>query len=147
MVDQVAAMIAAVIVSVGLMMLFAAAIRRFVSNHPTVKMLALSFLMIVGVALVAQGFGHKVPKGYIYFAMAFAVLVEMLNIRTRTKRVAPVHLREAYRREQSDRILPQPRTNLAHSVGNPDRSIACSSRREQSRERKSVQNIAGASPS
>jgi predicted tellurium resistance membrane protein TerC len=65
-------------------------------------MLALSFLMVVGVALVAQGFGHKVPKGYIYFAMAFAVLVEMLNIRTRRKRIEPVHLRDACSREQSD---------------------------------------------
>jgi len=102
MVDQVAVMIAAVVVSVGLMMLFAAAIGRFVSNHPTVKMLALSFLMVVGVALVAEGFGHKVPKGYIYFAMAFSVVVEMLNIRMRKKRVAPVHLREAYSREPSD---------------------------------------------
>ena len=101
MVDQVAVMIAAVVVSVGLMMLFAAAIGRFVSNHPTVKMLALSFLMVVGVALVAEGFGHKVPKGYIYFAMAFSVVVEMLNIRMRKKRVAPVHLREAYSREPS----------------------------------------------
>jgi predicted tellurium resistance membrane protein TerC len=65
-------------------------------------MLALSFLMVVGVALVAEGFGHKVPKGYIYFAMAFSVMVEMLNIRMRKKRVAPVHLREAYSRESSD---------------------------------------------
>jgi len=102
MVDQVAVMIAAVVVSVGLMMLFAAGIGRFVSDHPTVKMLALSFLMVVGVALVAEGFGHKVPKGYIYFAMAFSVVVEMLNIRMRKKRVAPVHLREAYSREPSD---------------------------------------------
>jgi predicted tellurium resistance membrane protein TerC len=102
MVDQVAVMIAAVIVSVELMMLFAAGIGRFVSNHPTVKMLALSFLMVVGVALVADGFGHKVPKGCIYFAMAFSVVVEMLNIRMRRKGAAPVHLREAYSREPSD---------------------------------------------
>lgn len=102
MVDEVAVMIAAVVVSVGLMMLFAAGIGRFVSNHPTVKMLALSFLMVVGVALVAEGFGHKVPKGYIYFAMAFSVVVEMLNIRMRKKRGAPVHLREPYSRELSD---------------------------------------------
>jgi predicted tellurium resistance membrane protein TerC len=102
MVDQLPVMIAAVIVSVGLMMLFAAGIGRFVSNHPTVKMLALSFLMVVGVALVAEGFGHKVPKGYIYFAMAFAVVVEMLNIRMRRKRIEPVHLREPYAREPSE---------------------------------------------
>ena len=96
MVDNVAVMIAAVVVSVGLMMVFAASIARFVSDHPTIKMLALSFLMVVGVALIAEGFGHKVPKGYIYFAMAFSVAVEMLNIRMRKKRTPPVHLREAY---------------------------------------------------
>lgn len=96
MVDNVAVMIAAVVVSVGLMMVFAASIGRFVSDHPTIKMLALSFLMVVGVALIAEGFGHKVPKGYIYFAMAFSVAVEMLNIRMRKKRIPPVHLREAY---------------------------------------------------
>ena len=99
MVDQVAVMIAAVVASVGLMMLFAASIGRFVSDHPTIKMLALSFLMVVGVALVAEGFDHAVPKGYIYFAMAFSVLVEVLNIRMRKKRVAPVQLREAYSRK------------------------------------------------
>jgi predicted tellurium resistance membrane protein TerC len=96
MVDNVAVMIAAVVASVGLMMVFAAGIGRFVSNHPTIKMLALSFLMVVGVALVAEGFGHKVPKGYIYFAMAFSVIVETLNIRMRKKRTDPVRLHEAY---------------------------------------------------
>lgn len=102
MVDQVAVMIAAVVASVGLMMLFAASIGRFVSDHPTIKMLALSFLMVVGVALVAEGFDHAVPKGYTYFAMAFSVLVEVLNIRMRKKRVAPVQLREAYSRKTSE---------------------------------------------
>ena len=68
MVDDVRVMIAAVIVSVGLMMLFAGPIGRFVSDHPTIKMLALSFLVVVGVVLVAEGFGHHVPKGYVYFA-------------------------------------------------------------------------------
>ncbi|MBL8396389.1 MAG: TerC family protein [Candidatus Accumulibacter sp.] len=98
MVDQVAVMIAAVIASVGLMMTFASAIGRFVSAHPTIKMLALSFLMVVGVALVAEGCGHKVPKGYIYFAMAFSVMVEILNIRARKKQGAPVHLHQPYTR-------------------------------------------------
>ncbi|MFM2068701.1 MAG: hypothetical protein RLZZ584_3610, partial [Pseudomonadota bacterium] len=79
MVDELPVMIAAVIISVALMMLFAGAIGRFVSNHPTIKMLALSFLVVVGVVLIAEGFGHHVPKGYIYFAMAFSVTVEMLN--------------------------------------------------------------------
>jgi predicted tellurium resistance membrane protein TerC len=85
MVDKVSVMIAAVIASVALMMLFARAIGEFVSSHPTIKMLALSFLLVVGVMLMAEGFDHKVPKGYIYFAMAFSVAVEMLNIRMRKK--------------------------------------------------------------
>jgi predicted tellurium resistance membrane protein TerC len=85
MVDELAVMIAAVIISVAMMMLFAGAIGRFVSNHPTIKMLALSFLVVVGVVLIAEGFGHHVPKGYIYFAMAFSVTVEMLNIRMRSR--------------------------------------------------------------
>ncbi|MBU3695499.1 TerC family protein [Dechloromonas sp.] len=98
MVSQVGVMIAAVVASVGLMMLFARAIGEFVSNHPTIKMLALSFLVVVGVVLLADGFGHHVPKGYIYFAMAFSVAVEMLNIRLR-KATKPVDLREPYVRE------------------------------------------------
>jgi predicted tellurium resistance membrane protein TerC len=85
MVDQVEIMIAAVICSVALMMLFARAIGDFVSEHPTIKMLALSFLVVVGVVLIAEGFEHHIPKGYIYFAMAFSVCVEMLNIRLRKK--------------------------------------------------------------
>lgn len=85
MVDDVRVMIAAVIASVALMMVFAGAIGRFVSDHPTIKMLALSFLVVVGVVLIAEGFDHHVPKGYIYFAMAFSVAVEMLNIRLRRR--------------------------------------------------------------
>jgi predicted tellurium resistance membrane protein TerC len=99
MVSQVEVMIAAVVASVGLMMVFAASIGRFVSNHPTIKMLALSFLVVVGVVLIADGFGHHVPKGYIYFAMAFSVCVEMLNIRLRKKAAKPVELHEPYVRE------------------------------------------------
>ncbi|HEX6396926.1 MAG TPA: TerC family protein [Steroidobacteraceae bacterium] len=100
MVDEVSVMIAAVVVSVGLMMLFARGIGNFVSSHPSIKMLALSFLLVVGVMLIAEGFDHKVPKGYIYFAMAFSVAVEMLNIRMRKKKaaVAPVDLHEPYKR-------------------------------------------------
>ena len=101
MVREVGVMIAAVVASVGLMMLFASAIGRFVSDHPTIKMLALSFLVVVGVVLIVDGFGHHVPKGYIYFAMAFSVCVEMLNIRMRKKVVRPVELREPYVREFS----------------------------------------------
>lgn len=95
MVDEVAIMIAAVISSVGLMMVFASAIGRFVSNHPSIKMLALTFLVVVGVVLVAEGFGHHIPKGYIYFAMAFSVIVELLNIRFRKRSKQVVHLHTA----------------------------------------------------
>ena len=102
MVREVAVMIAAVVASVGLMMLFAEAIGRFVSCHPTIKRLALSFLVVIGVVLIADGFGHHVPKGYIYFAMAFSVCVEMLNIRMRKKVLKPVELREPYTREKAD---------------------------------------------
>ena len=85
MVDQVEVMIAAVMTSVGLMMVFARGIGEFVSNHPTIKMLALSFLVVVGIVLIAEGFAHHIPKGYIYFAMEFSVCGEMLNIRLRKK--------------------------------------------------------------
>ena len=98
MVNEIAVMIAAVVASVGLMMLFAGTIGRFVSSHPTIKMLALSFLFVIGVALIAEAFDH-VPKGYIYFAMAFSVAVEMLNIRLRRRAAQPVRLRERMRRE------------------------------------------------
>jgi predicted tellurium resistance membrane protein TerC len=83
MVDRIEVMIAAVVASVALMMVFAGAIGRFVNQHPTIKMLALSFLVVVGIVLIADGFDQHVPRGYIYFAMAFSVMVEMLNIRMR----------------------------------------------------------------
>jgi predicted tellurium resistance membrane protein TerC len=92
MVDDVRVMIAAVVASVGLMMLFATPIGQFVSNHPTIKMLALAFLVVVGVVLVAEGFDHHVPKGYVYFAMAFSLGVETLNIKLRKKSKVPVQL-------------------------------------------------------
>jgi predicted tellurium resistance membrane protein TerC len=92
MVDNLVVMVAAVVASVALMMLFAAPIGRFVSDHPTIKMLALAFLVVVGVVLVAEGFDHHVPKGYVYFAMAFSLAVEMLNIRLRKRSKQPVHL-------------------------------------------------------
>jgi predicted tellurium resistance membrane protein TerC len=93
MVDDVRVMIAAVVASVALMMVFAGAIGRFVSAHPSIKMLALSFLVVVGVVLIAEGVDHHVPKGYIYFAMAFSLGVEMLNIRFRKRSANPVHLK------------------------------------------------------
>jgi predicted tellurium resistance membrane protein TerC len=96
MVDRVEVMIAAVIASVGMMLLFAPAIGKLVSDHPTLKMLALSFLLVVGVVLIADGVETHVPKGYIYFAMAFSVMVEVLNIRLRKRSGEPVNLREPY---------------------------------------------------
>ena len=92
MVDDVRIMIAAVIASVALMMLFARPIGEFVSAHPSIKMLALSFLVVVGVVLIAEGFDNHVPKGYVYFAMAFSLGVEMLNIRMRKGRARTVTL-------------------------------------------------------
>ena len=96
MVDRIEIMIAAVIASVLLMMAYAGAIGRFVSTHPTVKMLALAFLFVIGVVLIADGFDHHVPKGYVYFAMAFSVCVEMLNLRLRKRAGRPVELRDRY---------------------------------------------------
>jgi len=98
MVKQLPVMIAAVITSVALMMAFAGAIGRFISAHPTIKMLALAFLVVVGVVLIAAGFDHDVPKGYVYFAMAFSVLVELLNIRMRKRAARPVQLHQRYAR-------------------------------------------------
>ncbi len=95
-VDQIEVMVAAVVASVLLMMVFAGAIGRFVSARPTIKMLALAFLLVIGVMLIAAGFDHEVPKGYIYFAMAFSLSVEMLNIKLRKRTTAPVDLRDAY---------------------------------------------------
>src|SRR6267142_100302 len=100
MVDRFAVMVAAVVASVALMMAFAGGVGRFVSAHPTVKMLALAFLFVIGVVLIADGFDHHIPKGYVYFAMAFSVCVESLNIRMRKKRASsPVQLREPYTRD------------------------------------------------
>ncbi len=101
-VDELAVMVAAVIASVVLMMVFAGAIGRFVSAHPTIKMLALAFLFVIGVVLVADGFKYHVPKGFVYFAMAFSLGVEMLNIRLRKRKTAPVDLRERYAAEKED---------------------------------------------
>ena len=98
MVQQLAVMVTAVVVAVGFMMLFADAVSGFVDRHPTVKMLALSFLLLIGVMLIADGFGHHVPKGYVYFAMAFSVFVEMLNLRAR-RHGPPVKLRQPYTAE------------------------------------------------
>jgi predicted tellurium resistance membrane protein TerC len=96
MVDELAVMIAAVVIAVGLMMVAAEPISTFVERHPTVKMLALSFLLLIGLSLMLEGFDQHIPKGYIYFAMGFSVFVEMINLRVRGKKVAspPVTLRK-----------------------------------------------------
>jgi predicted tellurium resistance membrane protein TerC len=98
MTDRLGVMIAAVIVAVVGMMAFAGPISRFVECHPTVKMLALSFLLLIGVTLIAEGLDRHIPKGYIYFAMAFSVFVEMLNLKLRRPRTSPVKLHEPYAR-------------------------------------------------
>lgn len=91
MVDELSIMVVAIVIAVGVMLVAAGAIGAFVDRHPTIKMLALSFLILVGVALIGEGWGFHIPKGYIYFAMAFSVAVEMLNLRLRAKR-KPVEL-------------------------------------------------------
>jgi len=96
MAQQIWVMIAAVVISVVFMMWWSRAIGDFVERHPTVKMLALSFLILIGVNLVADGLGQHIPKGYTYFAMAFSVMVEMVNLKLRARAEKPVHLREAY---------------------------------------------------
>jgi predicted tellurium resistance membrane protein TerC len=96
MVDEIGVMVAAVIVAVGFMMVFSRPISRFVSQHPTVKMLALSFLLMIGIALIAEGLDQHIPKGYIYFAMAFSIGVELLNLRVRRTQAKVVKLRRQY---------------------------------------------------
>ena len=95
MVDELWVMVTAVIVAVGIMMWSAEPISAFVHRHPTVKMLALSFLLLIGLSLLAEGFDHHIPKGYIYFAMGFSVFVESINLRLRRKS-NPVQLHEPY---------------------------------------------------
>ena len=91
MANQLAVMVAAVVIAVGFMMLFSGKISSFVEKHPTIKMLALSFLLLIGVALIGDGFDMHIPKGYIYFAMAFSVLVEMLNLKLRQGTPVKLH--------------------------------------------------------
>jgi predicted tellurium resistance membrane protein TerC len=108
MVDELPVMIAAVIIAVGIMLLAAGAISNFVNHHPTVKMLALAFLLMIGTSLVAEGLHFHIPKGYIYFAMAFSVFVEMLNLAVRRKAAVPepVHLRPTYVKEDEPTLQP-----------------------------------------
>ncbi|NJN05289.1 MAG: TerC family protein [Rhodobacteraceae bacterium] len=96
MADDLIVMVLAVIIAVGIMLVSAASVSAFVNRHPTVKVLALSFLLLIGVSLIAEGFGHHIPKGYIYFAMAFSVFVEMINLRVAAKKTPPVKLHQPY---------------------------------------------------
>lgn len=95
MADQISIMVAAVILAVGVMMLSAGPISSFINRHPTIKVLALSFLLLIGVSLVGEGLGMHIPKGYIYFAIGFSVFVEVINLRVR-RVAAPIHLHEPY---------------------------------------------------
>jgi predicted tellurium resistance membrane protein TerC len=95
MADDIAVMVLAVVIAVGVMLMSSSAIGEFVDRHPTVKMLALSFLLLIGVSLIAEGFDQHIPKGYIYFAMGFSVFVEAINLRVRT-RSRPVQLHRPY---------------------------------------------------
>ena len=111
MAEQLWVMITAVVISIGVMLLSAGAISDFVNRHPTVKMLALSFLLLIGMSLVAEGLDFHIPKGYIYFAMGFSVFVEVLNLRLRGGKKdggEPVHLRDPYRVTDSKEAGPTP---------------------------------------
>ena len=97
MANHLGVMVVAVVIALVIMLIFAGAISDFVHRHPTLKMLALSFLILIGVTLVGEALGQHIPKGYIYFSMAFAFLVEMLNLKLRAKATKPVDLHQPYR--------------------------------------------------
>jgi predicted tellurium resistance membrane protein TerC len=127
MVDELAIMIIAVIVAAGVMIFLAKPLGDFVEHHPTIKMLALSFLLMIGFTLIVEGLHQHIPKGYVYFAMGFSVFVEILNLQIRQKEVRPVNLREAYKAEK------QPRLELAANGalptgGAPDKSRTVASK-------------------
>ena len=107
MADDLWVMITAVVVAVGVMLVSSGVISDFVNRHPTVKILALSFLLLIGTSLVAEGLEFHIPKGYIYFAMAFSVFVELINLRVRGQ-AEPVHLRDPYRVTEPEAAGPTP---------------------------------------
>ncbi len=98
--EQLWVMVVAIVVAVGIMLISSGAIAGFVNRHPTVKMLALAFLLLIGTSLVAEGWGVHIPRGYLYFAMAFSVFVEFLNLRVRARHNKPVELRPTYLKDQ-----------------------------------------------
>ena len=104
MVDEIAIMIIAVILAVIVMMIFANPVSGFVQRHPTIKMLALSFLLLIGVNLIAEGLGFHIPRGYTYFAMAFSLFVEMLNLKMRSRKTAPRMVESRRLRKAINRI-------------------------------------------
>ena len=111
--DHLWVMITAIVIAIGVMMFSAESIGNFVETHPTVKMLALAFLVLVGVALLAEGTGHEIPKGYLYFSMAFSLMVEMLNLRLR-RTTSPVHLHQIYEEiDQEDDTIKNNRPHQA----------------------------------
>ena len=108
MARHIQVMVVAMVVAVGVMLVFAGPIGRFVEDHPTVKMLALSFLILIGVMLVAESLDQHIPRGYVYFAMAFSLGVEMLNLRLRRRAEKPVHLHHKYEGdEQAKRTVKE----------------------------------------
>ncbi|CAN5781886.1 TerC family protein [soil metagenome] len=108
MADHIEVMVAAIVIAVGVMMFSAKAIGEFVERHPSLKILALAFLLLIGTALIAEGVEVAIPKGYIYFAMGFSVFVEALNLRTRSGKRKPVNLRDAYLKERPEGSPPGP---------------------------------------
>ena len=108
MVDEIPVMIAAVVIAVLVMLVSSGYIIRVLDQHPTLKILALSFLLLIGVTLVAEGLGQHIDKAYIYFAMAFAVLVEVLNIRATRRRSKPVQLHDPYHEKDPEPPAPAP---------------------------------------
>jgi predicted tellurium resistance membrane protein TerC len=106
MAPSIVVMMLAMVIAVGVMLIFAKPIGDFVEKHPTMKILALSFLLLIGVVLIADGLGQHISKGYIYFAMAFALLVEMINMRVRRKQQKPVKLHNQYSGDDTPRELP-----------------------------------------
>jgi len=105
MVDHIAIMIIAVIIAAFVMVFVAGPIGTFVEHHPTIKILALSFLLLIGFTLIVEGLHQHIPKGYVYFAMGFSIFVEMINLRVRDSHVKPVNLRDAYKEPQLE-LLP-----------------------------------------
>jgi predicted tellurium resistance membrane protein TerC len=108
MVNEITIMVVAVIAAAGVMIFLSKPIGEFVERHPTIKILALSFLLLIGFTLVVEGLHQHIPKGYVYFAMGFSIFVEMINLRVRDSHIEPVNLREAYKYEKKMELQLQP---------------------------------------